>query len=184
MPVACTVAMREPLTRDRLHALMKALAGAAPSGLSIRAYFIGGATAVDRGWRNSTIDADLHASDDRLFAQVQSIKDRLRINIELARPEHFVPPLAGSADRHLFIDSFGSVSFYHYDPYAQLFSKLVRGFRQDIEDAARFLDDGLVDAERFLALVRVVPDRAYSKYPNLSRESVEAAVEEFLADRT
>ena len=53
----------------------------------------GGATAVDRGWRDSTIDADLSASDDRLFAQVQQIKERLRINIELARPEDFVPPL-------------------------------------------------------------------------------------------
>lgn len=173
--------MREGLTRDRIHALMEALAASAPSGISIRAYFIGGATAVDRGWRNSTIDADLHATDDRLFADVQQIKDRLRVNVELARPEDFVPPLSGSEDRHIFIETIGQVSFFHHDPYAQLLSKIVRGFRQDLEDATRFLDDGLVEIDRFRALVHGITDESYSSYPNLSRDSVEAAVQDFLS---
>ena len=175
--------MRERLTRDRLHALMSALAGSAPSGVPIRAYFIGGATAVDRGWRSSTIDADLYASDDRLFANVQQIKDRLRVNVELARPEHFVPPLSGSEDRHIFVDTIGQVSFFHYDPYAQLLSKIVRGFRQDLEDATRFVEDGLVEAGQFRTLVRGIPDESYSSYPNLSRVTVETAVEDFLSER-
>ena len=175
--------MREGLTRDRLHALMDALAGSAPSGISIRAYFIGGATAVDRGWRSSTIDADLHASDDRLFTHVQQIKDRLRVNVELARPEDFVPPLLGSEDRHIFIETIGQVSFFHYDPYAQLFSKVVRGFRQDLEDAVRFLDDELVETERFRTLVHGIPDESYSRYPNLSRTTVEDVVQDFLSGR-
>lgn len=173
--------MREPLTRDRLHALMEALGRSISSAPPIRVYFIGGATAVDRGWRSSTIDVDLHATDDRLFADIQGIKDRLRVNVELARPEDFVPPLAGSDDRHLFIDAVGQVSFFHYDPYAQLLSKIVRGFRQDVEDAARFLSDELVEAKRFLALVRDIPDESYYRYPNLSRLMVEGAVQDFLA---
>jgi hypothetical protein len=173
--------MREPLTRERLHALMDALARSAPSGLSIRAYFIGGATAVDRGWRSATIDADLHATDDRLFVQVQQIKERLHVNVELARPEDFVPPLKGSRGRHLFIVTLRSVSFFHYDPYAQLLSKIVRGFGKDLADADRFLRDGLVEAERFRRLVHDIPQSAYSKYPNLSRSGVEGAVDAFLA---
>ena len=173
--------MREGLTRDRLHALMDALADSTPSGVPIRAYFIGGATAVDRGWRSSTIDADLHASDDRLFTHVQQVKDRLRVNVELARPEDFVPPLSGSENRHIFISAVGQVSFFHYDPYAQLLSKIVRGFRQDLADAARFLDDGLVETDRFRALVHGIPDESYTRYPNLSRAIVEAAVEDFLS---
>lgn len=162
---------------------MKALAGAAPRGVAARVWFLGGATAVDRGWRDSTIDADLHASDDRLLADVQQIKERLHLNIELARPEDFVPPLAGSAKRHVFIETVGKVSFFHYDPCSQLLSKIVRGFRQDLEDAARLLDDDMVDAGRFRELVRGIPDESYSRYPNLSRPAIEAAVEEFLSGR-
>lgn len=176
--------MREGLTRDRLRALMSALARSAPSGVSIRVYFIGGATAVDRGWRSSTIDADLHASDDRLFTRIQEIKESLRVNIELVRPEDFVPPLSDSESRHVFMDSIDSVSFFHYDPYTQLLSKIVRGFRQDVEDADRFLDDGLVEGDRFRALVRGIPDEAYVRYPNLSRDAVETAVDDFLSGRT
>ena len=41
--------------------------------------------------------------------------------MELVRPEHFVPLLAGAAERHIFIVTFGAVSFYHYDPYSQAF---------------------------------------------------------------
>ncbi|MFQ5689060.1 MAG: hypothetical protein ACE5HQ_02145, partial [Gemmatimonadota bacterium] len=108
-------------------------------------------------------------------------KDRLRLNIEFARPEQFVPPLAGSAERHLFIDRVGSVEFYHYDPYAQLLSKIVRGFRQDLLDAEQFVTSGMVDPRRFLELVRAIPDSAYARYPNLSRDSVRAAVDEFVS---
>ena len=62
---------------------MKALAASAPRDISIRVYFIGGATVVDRGWRDSTIDADLYATDERLFTRIQQIKEELRVNIEL-----------------------------------------------------------------------------------------------------
>jgi hypothetical protein len=175
--------MREALTRDRLHELMQALAGSAPRDVAVRVYFIGGATAVDRGWRVSTIDVDLHATDDRLFADILKIKERLHVNVELARPEDFVPPLAGSNNRHVLIETIGKVGFFHYDPYAQLLSKIVRGFRQDLEDAAHLLDDRLVEAERFAALVRGITDESYSRYPNLSRPAVESAVEEFLSEQ-
>lgn len=176
--------MREPLTRERLRALMDSLARSAPADVPIRVYFIGGATAVDRGWRPSTIDADLSASDERLFARIQQIKERLRINVELVRPEDFVPPLSGSEDRHLFIAAVRQVRFFHYDPYAQLLSKIVRGFRQDLEDAARFVEDELVDLDRFRELVHGIPDSAYSRYPSLSPAMVEAAVEDFSRDRS
>ena len=122
---------------------MRALADSAPARGSFRVYFIGGATAVDHGWRESTIDADISADNDRIFRGIQKLKESLHLNVELARPEDFVPALAGAASRHLFIDTIGAVSFFHYDPYSQLFSKLVRGFRQDLEDA----DEGRVQQE-------------------------------------
>ena len=75
----------------------------------------------------------------------------------------------------------GNVSFYHYDPYAQLLSKVVRGFRRDLQDAEKFLASGMVDAERFRSLVHEIPKKAYAGYPALSRQAVLEAVNDFLS---
>jgi hypothetical protein len=141
---------------------------------------VGGGTAVYSGWRESTIDADLSSDDDAIFRDVQGIKERLQMNIEFARPEDFVPPLRGSKDRHVFIDTIGKVSFYHYDPYAQLLSKVVRGFNRDMQDAKNFILSGMVNPELFRSLVQRIPDRSFAKYPMLSRQAVLDAVQGFL----
>jgi hypothetical protein len=185
MPVAACGStgsdVRGSLTRNGVRDLMRELARSAPRRGTHRVYFVGGATAVLKGWRASTIDADLYAGKDAIFHDIQDIKERLQLNIEFARPEDFVPALAGSDERHVFIETIGNVSFYHYDPYAQLLSKVVRGFNRDLEDAKSFLESGLVDPERFRALVEKIPVAAYSKYPSLSRRAVQDAVENFLS---
>jgi hypothetical protein len=172
--------LRKQITPETLRALMAELARTAPRGQSYRVYVVGGSTAVLAGWRSATIDADLFGERQEVFRDVQGIKERLRLNIEFARPEHFVPALAGSSRRHRFIERIGTVGFYHYDPYAQLLSKIVRGFRKDLEDARDFVKSGWVDAERFQQLVDDIPDAAYVKYPNLSRRAVRKAVDAFL----
>jgi len=176
--------VRGRLTRDDLLVLMKELARTAPGRRSYRVYLVGGGTAVYSGWRDSTIDIDLAADDDAVFRDVQELKERLQLNIEFARPEDFVPPLRGSNDRHLFIDAIGKVSFYHYDPYAQLLSKVVRGFNRDLQDAENFIRSGMVEPDLFLSLVRAVPERSFAKYPTLTKRAVLDAVEDFLARRT
>jgi hypothetical protein len=175
--------VRRSLTRERLFDLMRALARSAPRRGSYRVFFVGGATAVLAGWRASTIDADLYSDTDAMFDDIQAIKERLQLNIEFARPEDFVPALAGSGSRHIFIESVGKVSFFHYDPYAQLLSKIVRGFNRDMLDAASFVTSGMVDPKRFRSLVHAIPEAAYSKYPALSRRAVLEAVDEFLAQK-
>lgn len=134
------------------------------------------------GWRESTVDVDLYADDDAVFRDVQALKERLHVSIEFARPEQFVPPLAGSESRHVFIDKVGRVTFHHYDPYAQLLSKVLRGFARDLQDAFGLISSGMVDGERFRSLVRAIPKAAYAKYPHLSPDAVIAAVDAFLAD--
>ena len=173
--------VRRSLTREGLQELMKELARSAPRRRSYRVFFVGGGTAVHAGWRASTIDADLYSDDEEIFRDVQGIKERLQLNIDFARPEDFVPALAGSEDRHVFIETVGRVSFYHYDPYAQLLSKLVRGFNRDMQDAENFLASGMVDAQRFRSLVRGIPDKAYAGYPALSQQAVLDAVDDFLS---
>jgi len=149
--------MRHRLTRERLRELLREIARSYRRRKTTRVFIVGGGTAVDAGWRDSTIDADLCSDDDAVFDDVQGIKDRLQLNIEFARPEDFVPALRGSSRRHLFIETIGKVSFFHYDPYAQLFAKLVRGFRQDLLDGKSFLSSGMVDAARFRSLVHSIP---------------------------
>jgi len=175
--------MRAELTRERLSALMRELGKTAPRGKKgYRVYLVGGGTAVYAGWRASSVDADLCADEDVVFKDIQGIKERLNVNIEFARPEHFVPALEGSAERHVFIETVGRVSFYHYDPYAQVLSKVVRGFERDLDDARAFVRSGMVDPGKFRGLVAAIPESAYARYPSLSRAGVERAVDAFLDD--
>jgi Nucleotidyltransferase of unknown function (DUF6036) len=173
--------MRNRLTRDSLGLLMRELARFARPSRSYRVYLVGGGTAVLEGWRESSIDADLYAKQDDIFRDVQGIKERLKLNIEFARPEDFVPPLEGTENRHVFIEAVGRVSFYHYDPYAQLLSKVVRGFARDLADARAFVASGMVDPERFRRLIDGIPESVYANYPSLSQAGVRVAVDDFLS---
>lgn len=173
--------MREQVTRERLGALMEELARRAPGRGPYRVYFVGGGTAVYLGWRRSSIDIGLCADSEAIFRDIQQVKQLLNINIEFARPEDFVPPLEGSSNRHVYIDTIRPVTFYHYDPCAQCFSKIVRGFQRDIDDAREFIRSGMVDPERLRSLVASIPEREFARYPSLTRTGVESAVSTFLS---
>ncbi len=159
---------------------MQEIARVAPSGSSYRVFLVGGGTAVFAGWRSSTIDANLHADHEAVFRDIQGIKERLQVNVEFVRPEDFVPPLSGTEDRHILLETIGRVSFYHYDPYAQLLSKVVRGFRKDMQDAESFITSGMVDAGQFRSLVLDIPGVAYARYPAISQQAILDAVDGFL----
>lgn len=180
-PGSIEAGLRRRLTSEGLQELMRELARSAMGRRSYRVYLVGGGTAVLLGWRESTIDADLYSDRDEIFRDIQGIKERLQLNVEFVRPEDFVPALAGTAERHVFIKAEGKVSYYHYDPCAQLLSKIVRGFRQDLQDAEKFLATGMVGAEHFRALVDEIPESAYAGYPALTRQAVMDAVDAFLA---
>ena len=161
---------------------MKELARTAPRRGPHRVYLVGGGTAVYLGWRASSIDVDLCSDRVDVFRDIQGIKERLNLNIDFARPEDFVPPLEHTDQRHVFIGKIDSVSFYHYDPYAQILSKIVRGFQRDLDDARKFVSSGMVDPARLMTLVKAIPDPAYARYPSLSRTGVERAVADFLSE--
>jgi hypothetical protein len=69
------------------------------------------------GWRASTIDVDLRFEPelDELFRAIPEIKEKFKINVELAAPSDFIPPLPGWRDRSPFIGREGKASFYNYD---------------------------------------------------------------------
>jgi len=155
---------------------MEALARAADHEL--RVYLVGGTTAVLMGWRSSTIDVDLVMSpeDDALLRAIPAIKERLRVNVELASPLDFIPVPPGWEDRSPLIARIGRVSFHHFDLYAQALAKLERGHRQDVVDVREMIGRGLVTGSRLLSYFEQVEPELY-RYPALDPPSFRRAVE-------
>ena len=148
----------------------------------VRVYLTGGATAVLHGWRPTTIDIDLKMvpENDDLLRAMPLLKEELEVNLELAAPDQFIPPLPGWEERSLFIEQVGKVAFHHYDPCSQTLAKIERGHRQDLGDARLMLRTGLVDKERLLELFAAIEPQLY-RYPAVDPPSFRRAVESFLA---
>jgi hypothetical protein len=126
--------MRAQVEPDKLQRLMEVLGREAQGSGCI--YFTGGASALLIGWRGSTVDVDIRLDPEPpgIFQAIAKIKQELNINIELASPQDFLPPLPGWRDRSKFIAQRGKIAFYHYDFTAQALSKLSRGFDRDMSD--------------------------------------------------
>ena len=81
----------------------------------------------------------------RCSASIPSLKERLRINVEMASPADFIPVPPGWEDRGIFIAQVGRVAFYHFDLYAQALAKAGCAHRQDLADVREMLDRNLID---------------------------------------
>jgi hypothetical protein len=171
--------MREKVTAERLKRFMKAL-GRVGKG-SARIYLVGGATAVLLGWRDTTIDVDLKLVPEvnEILKALPQLKEQLKINIELASPDDFIPPLPGWQERSGFISREGEIDFFHYDFYAQALAKIERGHSTDILDVSQMIERGLVEPSRLLELFSRIEDQLY-KYPAIDGKSFRIAVEEFV----
>jgi hypothetical protein len=169
--------MREVADADRIRRFMRRLG--AEADVDTRVYFTGGATAVLLGWRPSTIDVDLRIvpENDRLLRAIPLLKDQLRINVELASPQDFIPVPPGWEERSLFIASEGKIAFYHFDPYAQALAKVERSHAQDLEDVEALVRTGLVDRRRALEYFQRIEPELY-RYPAIDPRSYRRAVED------
>lgn len=145
-------------------------------------YLAGGATAVLRGWRESTIDIDIKADPEPagLFEAIASLKDELDINVELASPDLFIPPVPGWRERGVFVSQHGPVKFYHYDPYGQALAKLARRHDRDLRDVRSMLDDGFIRATALWEHFELI-EPALIRYPALDAATFRAAVRDFIA---
>lgn len=142
-----------------------------------RAYFTGGATAVLLGWRPATIDVDVTfvPESDPLLRAIPELKERLRINVELASPAHFLPELPGWRERSRFVAREGRVTFQHYDLYAQALAKVERGHAQDLTDVAEMVRRRLVDPTRARSLFEAIAPELY-RFPAIDPATFRRAV--------
>ncbi len=145
-----------------------------------RVYLVGGATAVLHGWRDTTADVNVRCvSEVDLGPLLSRLKDQLNINVELASPDQFIPPLPGWAERSPFVTREGSIDFFHYDLYSQALAKIERGFTRDTADVDAMLDQGLIERPRLLELFEAI-QADLPCYPALDPKSFERAVRELV----
>ena len=86
--------MRDLVDSERVRSVLKALGDVLTSSATV--YLSGGTSAVLEGWRDSTMHLDLKfVPDAEIFVLLARLKETLRVNVELASPDQFLPPLPG-----------------------------------------------------------------------------------------
>ncbi len=175
--------MREEVNAQRIELFMKRLGNAARQ--SARVYLVGGASAVLLGWRASTIDVDIKLLPEvnSILMSVPELKEQLKINIELAAPDDFIPQLPGWQERSPFITKEGNIEFFHYDFYSQALSKIERGHKLDRQDVRTMIETELIKLDRLLQLFLDIEPELY-RYPAIDAPSFRGNVERVVTEAT
>lgn len=173
--------MRAETDADKARRFMQAL-GAGVTGEG-RVYVAGGISAVLIGWRKATVDIDLKLDPEPpgAFRAIAQLKERLDVNVELAAPDDFVPPVPGWRERSRFIARYGAIEYFHFDFQTQVLAKISRGHAQDLKDAREMIARGLVtrpDVESLFAKVAPVLER----YPALDPDALRGKLEDFVGE--
>lgn len=169
--------MREVADRDRIESFLSALAREATRDVSV--FLVGGTSAVLVGWRSSTMDIDLamRPETDALLRAIPALKERLRVNVELASPDQFIPVPAGWESRSPLVATIGKLTVRHFDFSAQALSKIERGHSRDLADVEAMQALGLIDAATVRAQFASMEDQLY-RFPAIDpatfRRSVDA----------
>lgn len=170
--------MRSDASEAKIRRFMAALASRVRGHGVV--YFTGGASAVLLGFRATTLDVDLKLDPEPegAFEALARLKDELDLNVELASPDDFIPPLPGWKDRSRFIESFGAVEYRHYDFRAQALAKIERGHAQDTADVDAMVRGGLVDSADLRSdFERIAPGLV--RYPAIDADSFRIQVDAF-----
>lgn len=147
-----------------------------------RVYLTGGASAVLYGWRDLTVDVDIKIDPEPrgAFEAIARVKEALSMNIELAAPDDFIPPLPSWRERSVFIasmrESRSRVEFLHYDFYAQALAKIERGHEQDLQDVAAMRERNLIKPSRLMEFFEQIEPELL-RYPALNSSDFRSQTE-------
>ena len=147
-----------------------------------RIFLTGGASAVLVGWRATTVDVDIKLDPEPpgVFEAIARAKEALEMNVELAAPDDFIPPLPGWRMRSVFVAQHGPVAFLHYDFCAQALAKIERGHAQDLADVQAMRRLRLIEDDLLLRLFEEVePDMV--RYPAIEPASFRDRLRDALA---
>lgn len=168
--------MRNAADAERIKKLARELGRVVAPGTKM--YLTGGATAVLEGWRASTVDIDVRfePDSDAALSRISEIKESLSVNVELASPLDFLPPLDGWRDRCRFRFREGNLDVFDFDPYSQALSKLERGFELDLNDVANMVDSSQVEPDKLLELFEDIESELF-RFPAVDGPRLRTAVE-------
>ena len=171
--------MRDAADAERIRSLARELGRAVAPGTKM--YLTGGATAVLEGWRESTVDIDVRfePDSDLALSRISQLKERLAVNVELASPLDFLPPLEGWRERSRFRFREGNLEVFDFDLYSQALSKLERGFELDLADVRSMVSGGEVKPEKLRQLFEGVEAELY-RFPAVDPASLRLAVESLI----
>lgn len=173
--------MRKSTDKASLLSLMEYLGQRAEG--SGRVYLVGGTSAVLLGWRDCTIDVDLALDPEPpgIFDLIKLAKEALRVNIEVAAPDHFIPALPDWELRSPFIRRFGKIDYFHYDFYSQALSKLSRAHGNDLADVRAMHRQGRITPDELLRLFELIEPRL-KFYTQIHEESFKRRVCEMVRE--
>lgn len=173
--------MRSAADAERIRRLAVELGRVVAPGT--RMYLTGGATAVLEGWRESTVDVDIRfePDSDAALGRIKGLKEQLGLNVELASPLDFLPPLPGWKDRCRFRFREGNLEVFDFDPYSQALSKLQRGFDLDQKDVTSMIQSNQVEPQTLLHLYREIESELF-RFPAVDPPALRASVESLLSD--
>lgn len=166
---------REPATRGRIELFLQRL-GRTFRG-SGRLYLVGGTMMVYDGFRQQTQDVDyaleMSPSDEHDFvAAVVRLKRELNLNVEPAAPGDFIPLPSGWQERSRFLERYGALDVFAFDPVSTALSKLARGLTRDVDDVLALLAAGTITTDQLRdAFAEIVP--------RLAQESVRTDEDDF-----
>ena len=141
-------------------------------------YLTGGATAVLEGWRASTVDVDVRfePDSDAALRRIAELKEELSLNVELASPLDFLPPLPEWRERSRFRLREGNLEVFDFDPYSQALSKVQRGFELDRADVASMVRSGQVEPATLLSLFEQIEPELF-RFPAVDPAGLREAIE-------
>lgn len=170
--------MRDAIDKIKLESLLHALADAAKGPGTI--YLVGGATAVWKGWRASSVDVDLKLDPEPagIFDAISHLKNELNVNIELASPDQFIPAVPGWQQRSEHVGRFGKIDVYHFDLVTQALAKIERGHARDLTDVRAMQLPEQTLREAFAAIQAELP-----RYPAIDADYFAAQLDAFLRDK-
>lgn len=171
--------MRSTVDPQKIERLMQILGREAQGSGCV--YFTGGASALLIGWRSATVDVDIRLDPEPpgIFQAIAKLKQELNINIELASPQDFLPPLPGWRDHSTFIGKRGQISFYHYDFRSQALSKLSRGFDRDLKDVQAMYEQNLFSLRELQECFEAITPELI-RFPSLNSDTLRNRVETFI----
>jgi hypothetical protein len=122
------------------------------------------------------VDVRFEPDSDLALREIAALKERLQVNVELASPLDFLPPLAGWRERCRFRFRAGNLEVFDFDLYSQAMSKLERGFELDLRDVAEMVESGQVEPAQLLELYEGIEPELF-RFPAVDPSRLRGAVE-------